>query len=108
MTHSTGLRHPCMLPSSTQDQQTFVLLVLPLVVAVAVLCTGVWGIRITSPTAASPQPFVGIVDCGASFSAVSAVYTGNHIIYLGEVGPQAMGPKGAGGCCIQDVVGMLS
>jgi hypothetical protein len=32
---------------------------------------GVLGIRTTSRDAASPQPFVGIVDCGASFSAVN-------------------------------------
>eukprot|EP00882_Tetradesmus_deserticola_P001300 GHRQ01001405.1.p1 GENE.GHRQ01001405.1~~GHRQ01001405.1.p1 ORF type:complete len:396 (+),score=134.85 GHRQ01001405.1:46-1233(+) len=33
--------------------------------------TGVLGIRTTGRDAASPQPFVGIVDCGASFSAVN-------------------------------------
>jgi hypothetical protein len=32
---------------------------------------GVLGIRTTGRDAASPQPFVGIVDCGASFSAVN-------------------------------------
>jgi hypothetical protein len=31
----------------------------------------VLGIRTTGKGAASPQPFVGIVDCGASFSAVN-------------------------------------
>ncbi|KAF6250944.1 hypothetical protein COO60DRAFT_1298685 [Scenedesmus sp. NREL 46B-D3] len=33
--------------------------------------TGVLGMRTTGRDAASPQPFVGIVDCGASFSAVN-------------------------------------
>eukprot|EP00878_Enallax_costatus_P026920 GHUV01028932.1.p1 GENE.GHUV01028932.1~~GHUV01028932.1.p1 ORF type:complete len:220 (-),score=61.96 GHUV01028932.1:1024-1683(-) len=33
--------------------------------------TGVLGIRATGTGAAAPQPFVGIVDCGASFSAVN-------------------------------------
>lgn len=33
--------------------------------------TGVLGIRATGKGAAAPQPFVGIVDCGASFSAVN-------------------------------------
>ncbi|KAF8058088.1 Prep [Scenedesmus sp. PABB004] len=33
--------------------------------------TGVLGIRATSPAAAAAQPFVGIVDSGASFSAVN-------------------------------------
>lgn len=33
--------------------------------------TGVLGIRVTSKDAPVPQPLVGIVDCGASFSAVN-------------------------------------
>ena len=35
--------------------------------------TGLLGIRVTSPTATrgSYQPFVGLVDCGASFSAIN-------------------------------------
>jgi hypothetical protein len=33
-------------------------------------CAGVWGIRCTSPSAASSQPFVGIVDCGGELAGV--------------------------------------
>jgi len=32
---------------------------------------GVLGIRVTSTAASTPQPCVGIVDCGASFSAIN-------------------------------------
>lgn len=33
--------------------------------------TGLLGLRVTSPTATSKQPVVGILDCGASFSCVN-------------------------------------
>ena len=33
--------------------------------------TGILGIRATSPASPTGQPFVGIVDCGASFSALN-------------------------------------
>jgi hypothetical protein len=35
------------------------------VYCIMLCCAGVWGIRVTGPKAASSQPFVGIVDCGA-------------------------------------------
>eukprot|EP00879_Flechtneria_rotunda_P012157 GHRR01012697.1.p1 GENE.GHRR01012697.1~~GHRR01012697.1.p1 ORF type:complete len:211 (+),score=60.25 GHRR01012697.1:694-1326(+) len=54
--------------------------------------SGVLGIRATSDSATAPQPFVGIVDCGASFSAVN--YAAARI--LGLLGPDGrlVGRKG--------------
>jgi hypothetical protein len=53
---------------------------------------GVWGIRVTSPTAASPQPFVGIVDCGASFSAVN--WAAARLLGLLDSNGDLKGPRG--------------
>lgn len=55
-------------------------------------CAGVWGIRVTGPKGASAQPFVGIVDCGASFSAVN--FAAARL--LGLLGPngELKGPRG--------------
>jgi hypothetical protein len=53
---------------------------------------GVWGIRCTSPGAASPQPFVGIVDCGASFSAVN--WAAARLLGLLDARGDLKGPRG--------------
>lgn len=55
-------------------------------------CAGVWGIRVTSPTAASAQPFVGIVDCGASFSAVN--WAAARLLGLLDSNGDLKGPRG--------------
>lgn len=54
--------------------------------------SGVWGIRVTSPKAASPQPFVGIVDCGASFSAVN--FAAARLLGLLDSSGNLVGPRG--------------
>lgn len=55
-------------------------------------CSGVWGIRVTGPKAASPQPFVGIVDCGASFSAVN--FAAARLLGLLDSSGTLKGPRG--------------
>jgi len=57
-----------------------------------VCCAGVWGIRTTSPKAASSQPFVGIVDCGASFSAVN--WAAARLLGLLDSNGNLKGPRG--------------
>uniref|UniRef100_A0A383VMM9 Peptidase A2 domain-containing protein n=1 Tax=Tetradesmus obliquus TaxID=3088 RepID=A0A383VMM9_TETOB len=54
--------------------------------------TGVLGIRITSRDAASPQPCVGIVDCGASFSAVN--WAAARLLGLTDAAGNLRGKKG--------------
>lgn len=51
-----------------------------------------WGIRLTGPKAASSQPFVGIVDCGASFSAVN--FAAARLLGLLEPNGDLKGPHG--------------
>lgn len=55
-------------------------------------CAGVLGIRITSRDAASPQPCVGIVDCGASFSAVN--WAAARLLGLTDAAGNLRGKKG--------------
>lgn len=54
--------------------------------------SGVWGIRVTGPKAASSQPFVGIVDCGASFSAVN--FAAARLLGLLDSSGNLSGPRG--------------
>lgn len=54
---------------------------------------GVWGIRATSPTAAVAQPFAGIVDTGASFSAVN--FAAARLLGLLDSSGNIKGPRGA-------------
>lgn len=51
-----------------------------------------WGIRVTGPKAASAQPFVGIVDCGASFSAVN--WAAARLLGLLDASGDLKGPRG--------------
>lgn len=60
--------------------------------ALCCACPGVWGIRVTGPKAASSQPFVGIVDCGASFSAVN--FAAARLLGLLDSSGNLSGPRG--------------
>lgn len=56
-------------------------------------CAGVWGIRVTGPKAASSQPFVGIVDCGARVICVGMVASGDVLHALKQPHKQQHWPR---------------